>query len=74
MSFHNHRPFVQALDRSDQNVLPNLSRLLDAALDSAALARPGIDAIHHADALRASAAQLAQLGVLIGAVAQRPTI
>lgn len=71
MSFHDHRPFTSALDRLDQTVLPNLSRLLDGVLESAALARPGIDAIHHADALRHSAAQVAQLASLVGAVAQR---
>ncbi|HTU13520.1 MAG TPA: hypothetical protein VMG08_21705 [Allosphingosinicella sp.] len=71
MSFHDHRPFTSALDRLDQTVLPNLSRLLDGVLESAALARPGHDALHHADALRHSAAQVAQLTALIDAVAQR---
>ncbi len=74
MSFHNHRQFDNALERIDQTVLPNLARLLDGVLDSAALARPGIDALHHADALRHSAAQVAQLSALVGAVAQRPNI
>jgi hypothetical protein len=74
MSVHNHRQFTNALDRLDQTVLPNLSRLLDGVLESAALARPGIDAAHHADALRHSAAQVAQLTALIGAVTQRPNI
>jgi len=74
MSFHNHRQFSNAIDRIDQTVLPNLSRLLDGVLDSAALARPGVDALHYADALRHSAAQVAQLTALIGAVTQRPTI
>ena len=71
MSFHNHRPFADALERIDQTVFPNLSRLLDGVLDSAALARPGVDALGYADALRASAGQVAQLAALIGAVAQR---
>ena len=74
MGFHNHRQFDNALERIDQTVLPNLARLLDGVLESAALARPGIDALHHADALRHSAAQVAQLGALVGAVAQRPNI
>ena len=74
MSFHNHRQFNQALERIDQTVLPNLSRLLDGVLESAALARPGVDALRHADALRHGAAQVAQLGLLVGAVAQRPNI
>ena len=74
MSFHNHRPFGDALGRIDQTVLPNLSRLLDGVLDSAALARPGVDALAYADALRESAAQVAQLTALIGAVAHPPNI
>jgi hypothetical protein len=71
MSVHNHGQFTSALERLDQTVLPNLSRLLDGVLESAALARPGCDALHHADALRHSAAQVAQLTALVGAVAQR---
>jgi hypothetical protein len=74
MSFHNHRQFTNALERLDQTVLPNLSRLLDGVLDSAALARPGLDGLTYADALRHSAAQVEQLTALIGAVAQRPSI
>ena len=74
MSFQNHRQFDNALERIDQTVLPNLSRLLDGVLESAALARPGIDALHHAEALRHSAAQVAQLAAVMGALAQRPNI
>lgn len=74
MSFHNHRQFSNAIERLDQTVLPNLSKLLDGVLDSAALARPGVDALHHADALRHSAAQVAQLSALVAAVAQSPTM
>jgi hypothetical protein len=74
MSFQNHRQFSNALERIDQTVLPNLSRLLDGVLESAALARPGIDALSYADALRESAGQVAQLSALVGAVAQRPNI
>ena len=74
MSFHNHRQFTNALERIDQTVLPNLSRLLDGVLDSAALARPGVDALHYADALRHSAVPVAQMADLVSAVAQRPMI
>jgi hypothetical protein len=74
MSFHNHRQFADALERIDQTVLPNLSRLLDGVLESAALARPGIDGLAYAEALRDSADQVTQLTALIGAVAQRPNI
>lgn len=74
MSFQNHRQFTSALERIDQTVLPNLSRLLDGVLESAALARPGVDALAYADALRHSAVHVAQLTALVGAVAQLPTI
>lgn len=74
MSFHNHRQFDGALERIDRTVLPNLSLLLDGVLESAALARPGIDALHHAEALRHSARQVAQLTAVLGALAQRPNI
>jgi hypothetical protein len=74
MSFHNHRQFDSALERIDRTVLPNLSLLLDGVLESAALARPGIDALHHAEALRHSATQIAQLAAVMGALAQRPNI
>jgi hypothetical protein len=74
MSVHNHRQFDQVLDRIDQAILPSLSRLLDTLLDSAALARPGIDAEDYAAGLRRTARQMGQLTALVGAVAQRPTI
>lgn len=69
MSRHDHRQFEQALDAIDQDILPNLSRLLDTVLDSAALARPGIDAEAHAMGLRATAGQMAQLTELVATVA-----
>lgn len=74
MSFYNHRQFETALGRIDQAILPNLSRLLDAVIDSAALARPGVDAERYAAGLRKTAGQLDKLSALIGAVAQRPSI
>lgn len=74
MSVHNHRQFDQALDRIDQAILPSLSRLLDNVLESAALARPGIDAEDYSAGLRRTARQMAQLTALVAAVAQRPTI
>lgn len=73
MSFLNHRQFETALGRIDRAILPNLSRLLDGVIDSAALARPGVDAERYAEGLRKTANQLDKLGNLIGAVAQRPT-
>lgn len=74
MSVHDHRQFDRALDRIDQAILPSLSRLLDHVLDSAALARPGIDAEDYSAGLRRTARQMAQLTDLVGAVAQRPNI
>lgn len=74
MSVHDHRQFDQALDRIDQAILPSLSRLLDTLLDSAALARPGIDSEDYAAGLRRTAREMGQLTALLGAVAQRPTI
>jgi hypothetical protein len=74
MSVHDHRQFDRALDRIDEAILPSLSRLLDTLLESAALARPGIDAEEHSAGLRRTARQMAQLTALVGAVAQRATI
>ncbi|HEY0086231.1 MAG TPA: hypothetical protein VGB65_10025 [Allosphingosinicella sp.] len=42
-------------------VLPALPLMLDSLLDAASLARPGIDAEHYADDLRALAAELEAL-------------
>lgn len=74
MSVHNHGQFESALASIDRAILPNLSRLLDSALDSAALARPGMDAEAYAEGLRRTARQLEQLTALVGVVAQRPNI
>jgi hypothetical protein len=69
MSFHDHGSFGTALDGIDRAIMPNLSRLLDGVIDSAALARPGVDAEAHAAALRRTARQIEQLTQLIAAVA-----
>ena len=74
MSLHDHRQFEAALAGIDQAILPNLSRLLDFVLESAALARPGVDAEAYSAGLRDTARQLSQLTALVGAVAQRPNI
>jgi hypothetical protein len=65
-----HRPFERAAETIDQAILPNLSRLLDGVIESAALARPGIDADAYAAGVRATARQVDQLARLIGAVYQ----
>ena len=74
MSVHNHRQFESALAGIDRAILPNLSRLLDSVLESAALARPGVDAEAYSAGLRQTARQLGRLTTLVGAVAQRPNI
>jgi hypothetical protein len=74
MSFHDHRQFETALDGIDRAIMPKLSRLLDSVLESAALARPGVDAEAYAAGLRRTAHQMTQLTALVGAVAQRPNI
>jgi hypothetical protein len=74
MSFHDHRSFDDALTSIDQAILPNLSRLLDGVIESAALARPGADAETYATGLRKTARQMDQLTRLVTLAAQRPTI
>ena len=69
MSFHDHRQFEQALDTIDKAILPNLSRLLDGVIESAALARPGVDAEVYAAGLRRTARQMDQLTRLVAMVA-----
>ena len=69
MSYVDHRQFENALDRIDVAILPSLSRLLDSVIDSAALARPGIDAEDYSAGLRKTARQVEQLTRLIALVA-----
>jgi hypothetical protein len=71
MSRHDYRQFEQALAGIDQAILPNLSRLLDQVLESAALARPGIDAEAHAAGLRRTAGEVGQLTALVSMVSRR---
>ena len=56
-------------DTIDKAILPSLSRLLDGVLDSAALARPGVDAEEHSAGLRRTARQVDQLSRLVALVA-----
>jgi hypothetical protein len=69
MSHIDHRQFETALDRIDVAILPSLSRLLDGVIDSAALARPGVDAEDYSAGLRKTARQVEQLTRLIALVA-----
>jgi hypothetical protein len=60
MSHFDHRQF-DAVQDLDAAILPGVTRLLDALLDSAALARPGHDAEAYAAGLRETARQLETL-------------
>ena len=63
------QPVNEAFEAISGSILPHLSRLLDAAIDSGSLARPGTDAAAYADALRKTAADVAALTELVAAVA-----
>jgi len=69
MSHIDHRQFDSALASIDRAILPSLSQLLDGVIDSAALARPGIDAEAYSAGLRKTARQLDQLTRLVALVA-----
>lgn len=59
----------------ESSMLAAATRLLDGLIDSAALARPGVDAEVHAAALRTTARQMSGLGDLlesVGSLAQAP--
>jgi hypothetical protein len=53
------RELDAAFDRIEQTVLPTIAAMLDAVIDSAAGARPGIDAEAYAEALRKLAEEVA---------------
>ena len=52
------RELDAAFDRIEQTVLPTIAAMLDAVIDSAAGARPGIDADAYAEALRKLAGEV----------------
>lgn len=52
------RELDATFDRIEQTVLPTIAAMLDAVIDSAAGARPGIDAEAYAAALRRLAAEV----------------
>lgn len=62
--------FDDALDTIEQAILPNLSLLLEAAVDAARGSRPGIDAGDRAAELSKIARQIGDLTALV--VATRP--
>jgi hypothetical protein len=51
----------RALGRIEESILPSLSLILDSLIESASLARPGVDAEGHAAELRKLALQLETL-------------
>ena len=51
----------QAFDRIEETILPSLSLMIDSLIESATLARPGIDADGYAAELRVLAVQLDEL-------------
>jgi hypothetical protein len=69
MSHIDHRQFDGAFETIDRAILPSLSRLLDGVIDSASLARPGVDAESYSAGLRKTARQVEQLTRLVGLVA-----
>lgn len=71
MSHYDHRQFDSTLDRIEQAILPNLARLLDQVLESAALARAGVDAEAYAAGLRRTANEVAQLTELVAMVTRQ---
>ena len=58
-----------ALEPIERSVLPSLSLALDALIETASLARPGIDAEAHASAMRSLAGELDTLGRAFAALA-----
>ena len=72
------RELDAAFDRIEQTVLPTIAAMLDAVIDSAAGARPGIDAEAYARALRklaeeVEAAQAVFSDMLADSAASAPT-
>jgi len=57
-----------AFESIDRSILPSLTSLLDNLLDSAALARPGVDADLYATELRNTAMRVDALTLLIQGV------
>ena len=58
-----------AFESIEASILPNAALLLDALIDSAALAVPGIDCAGHGDLLRSLAAQVDDLTRRVAALA-----
>ena len=63
------RPADTAFESIQASILPNAALLLDAVIDSAVLAIPGIDCAAHADSLRSLAASVDDLTRRVSALA-----
>ena len=61
-----------ALEQIEETILPSLSMMLDALLDTAALARPGMDADVYAAELRKMGRELQALSRDVEAMAPAP--
>lgn len=62
----------EAFDWIEGTILPSISMMLDALLDAAALARPGVDADVYAAELRTIALQLEALTKQVEAISPAP--
>ena len=62
------RELDAALDRIEQTVLPSIAAVLDAVIDSAAGARPGLDAEAYAAALRALSKEVEAAQTALGSL------
>ncbi len=58
----------QVFERIEETILPSISMMLDALLDAATLARPGVDAEAYAAELRTIALQLEALTKQVEAI------
>jgi hypothetical protein len=66
------RELETAFDRIEQTVLPSIAAVLDAVIDSAAGARPGIDAEAYAEALRALTREVAAAQAALATMGENP--
>ena len=66
------RELETAFDRIEQTVLPSIAAVLDAVIDSAAGARPGIDAEAYAEALRALTREVEAAQAALAAMGENP--
>jgi len=58
----------EAFERIEETILPSISMMLDALLDAATLARPGVDADVYAAELRTIGLQLEELTKQVEAI------